>query len=47
LIEGQDSDLLGVMMSFPHAQRLVPRPILDAGIAWKLNQVRRKGAKEF
>ncbi len=47
LIEGQDSDLLGVMMSFPHAQRLVPRPILDLGIAWKLNQVRRNGAKEF
>ena len=47
LIEGHDSDLLGVMMSLPHAQRLVPRPTLDHGIAWKLNQVRRNGAKEF
>ena len=47
LIEGDDSDLLSVMMGFPHAQRLAPRPLLDLGVAWKLNQVRRKGAKEF
>ncbi|MBT5413771.1 MAG: FAD-binding oxidoreductase, partial [Rhodospirillaceae bacterium] len=47
LIEGCDSPLLGEALSIPNARRLPPRPILDLGVAWELNRIRRQGAGEF
>ncbi|MCG8546048.1 MAG: FAD-binding oxidoreductase, partial [Alphaproteobacteria bacterium] len=46
-MEGQDSDLLRSVLAIPFARRLPPRPFLDLGVAWKLHQMRRVGAKEF
>lgn len=47
LIEGQDSDLLSLMMDTPMAKRMPPRPFLDLGIAWTLHKIRRAGVGEF
>ena len=46
-MEGIDSDLLAIQMSYPEASRLPPRPFLDLGVAWKLRKVRQAGAGEF